>query len=76
MAVAFAGQGVVAFFHRAVDRPLQRAQHGEMDGVLLGPARGGGQQLLQLEAALQAVGLVAQLGDELGQRSSFCGLGD
>ena len=77
MAVAIAGQGVVAFFLRAVDRPLQRAQHGKMHGVLLGPAHGGGQQLLQLEAALQAVGLVAQLGHELGAAIwIFCGLGD
>ena len=68
MAVALAGQGVMALLHRAVDRPLQRAQHGEMHGVLLGPAYGGGQQLLQLEAALQAAGLVAQFGHELVQR--------
>ena len=71
MAVALAGQGVVAFFLGAVDRPLQRAEHGEVDGMLLGPSHGGGQQLLQLEAALQAVGLVAQFGHELLEQLDF-----
>ena len=71
VAIAIAGQRIVAFFLRAVDGPLQRPQHGEVDGVLLRPAHGRGQQLLQGEAAFETLRLVAQFGHELGQHAQL-----
>ena len=67
VAIALAGQRVVAFLFGAVDGPLQAAEHGVVDGVLLRLAGHFGQQSLQLEAAFQAFDLDAQSGDEFGQ---------
>ena len=75
MAVALAGQRVVLLFFRTVDRPLHRAQHCIVDGALLWAAGYPIQKLLQLEAAFQALGLEAQIGDELSEGFEFprCG---
>ena len=70
VAVAIAGQGVVALF-LGVDGALQRPQHGEVDRPVFRPARDGGQQLLQLEAALEVRGGKAKFADELRQGADF-----
>ena len=68
VAVAVAGQGVVAFFLGAVDGPLHRAERGVVDGMFARVALHGVEQLLQLEAVFQVLDFVAQLADELGEQ--------
>ncbi len=67
VAIAIAGQGVVAVFIRSIDGALQRPQHGEVDRPLFRPARRPGQELLQLEAALQVCGGKAEFANEVAQ---------
>ena len=67
VAIAIAGQGIVAFFLRAIGRPHERTQHGEMDRPLLGPTDDCVQELLQLEAAAQVSNLNAEFLDEFAE---------
>ena len=67
VAIAIAGQGVVALFLGTVNGPLHRPQHGVVHRMLLGKRGHRVEQLLQLEAVVQAAHGQAQLADELVQ---------
>ena len=75
VAVAVAGEGVVAFFLGAVDGPLHRAEHGVVDGVLARVALHRVEQLLQLEAVFQVLDFEAELADELGEHLHLARVG-
>ena len=59
VAVAVAGQGVMAFFFGTVNGLLQAAQHRVVDGVLLRLAGHFAQQLLNRKPAFEGIGLKA-----------------
>ena len=75
MAVAVAGQRVVAVFLRPIDGPREAAKHGVVHGMLLGTSPRHVEQPLEFEAAFQRVDLEPQLRDELRQLPQLAQIG-
>ena len=75
VAVAVAGQRVVAILLRTIDGPREAAEHGVVHGVLLRTAPRHVEQPLEFEAAFQRVDFEPQFRDELRQLPELSRIG-
>ena len=75
VAVAVAGQRIVAILLRPIDGPREAAEHGVVNSMLLGTPPRHVEQPLEFKAALERVHLEAEFRDELRQLPQLAGIG-